>query len=191
MRFAMNKNYERILATHGVEAFCPNCYSPVIAKCGEINIHHWSHLSNKDCDDWYEPESEWHREWKDYFPLENQEVIMGNHRADIKFNGLVIELQNSTISSVEIQERERFYKNMIWIVNGESFVQNFEIYESMDFETFKWKHARKCWNVAKMPVYIDMGNNLLFRIKKMYNCRPCRGWGITTGKGHLLEKFNA
>jgi competence CoiA-like predicted nuclease len=91
-----------------------------MSKCGSINIWHWAHVTTVDCDAWGEPESEWHLNWKRGLPLDWIEVVMEDddckHRADIRLpTGLVIELQHSPISVEEIQKREAFYQNMIWI----------------------------------------------------------------------------
>mgnify|MGYP000669292942 CR=1 FL=1 len=61
-----------------------------------------------ECDSWKENETEWHREWKGIFPIDWQEVIINKndqiHRADIKTpNGLVVEFQNSSISSTDVK----------------------------------------------------------------------------------------
>ncbi len=50
MKFAFF-NDERIEATKGAKGICPSCGSELIAKCGEIVIHHWSH--KKKCDDYW------------------------------------------------------------------------------------------------------------------------------------------
>jgi len=49
MRFAL-LNDKRIEATKGAKGVCPCCGSELVAKCGEIKVHHWSH--KKKCDDW-------------------------------------------------------------------------------------------------------------------------------------------
>lgn len=47
------------------------------------------------------------------------------HIADIKNSrGLVIELQNSSISQEEANSREKFYQNMLWVVNAKKFWKN-------------------------------------------------------------------
>jgi len=82
-------------------------------------VAHWAHLSACDCDPWSEPESEWHRAWKEMVPPEQREVTMGPHRADIRLaSGKVIELQHSPISPSVIAEREEFYGNMAWLFDG-------------------------------------------------------------------------
>lgn len=122
----------------GAVGLCEVCGNEVIAKCGVIKIHHWAHKSLIECDSWWENETIWHRNWKNLFPIEWQEVthkdvITGEiHRADIKtdFN-LIIELQNSPISIDEQVSRETFYENMIWIINGEKFKKNFYILDKL------------------------------------------------------------
>ena len=93
---------------------------------------YWRHKV-KECDNWYEPTTQWHLDWQDNFPKENQEVNLLDietgikHRADICLNnGLVIEIQNSPIRIDEIIQRENFYgKNkMIWIINGDSLAKH-------------------------------------------------------------------
>lgn len=117
---------------------CQCCDKPTIAKCGSRMIHHWAHKSLVDCDNWWETETKWHRDWKNLFPVDWQEIthidqITGEiHRADVKTNyGLVIELQNSPISYEEQISREEFYKEMIWIINGEKFKNNFHILDKL------------------------------------------------------------
>jgi len=107
-------------AFKGAKGFkCPYCGADVIPKCGQEVIHHWAHASTEDCDTWSEGETDWHLNWKAYFPESWQEVTMGEnneHRADIKRpDGLVIEVQHSPITSTDAEEREVFYKNVIWI----------------------------------------------------------------------------
>jgi len=72
---------------------------------------------------------------------------------------LVIELQNSAISLAEIQARERFYGNMVWIVNAGRFAQRFFLLRRMGPEllAFKWKHLKPSWRFARKPVYLDFG----------------------------------
>ena len=60
MLYAMSEAGEKILPTKHDHAYCPFCNGIVIAKCGEIMSHHWAHKSLKECDDWYEPETDWH-----------------------------------------------------------------------------------------------------------------------------------
>ncbi|TDW52091.1 competence protein CoiA-like protein [Flavobacterium sp. 270] len=116
-------------AYSGQRAVCDFCKKEVIGKCGEIYIWHWQHVHNADCDLWKEGETEWHRVWKNKFPVDWQETIIEKnnekHIADIFTpNGIVIEFQNSMISSSTIVEREKFYEKMIWVINAQTFKDN-------------------------------------------------------------------
>lgn len=133
MRYAQYNN-SRIEPQKGIKgAVCPVCGAPVDPKCGEIKIHHWAHKSGANCDPWWESETEWHRKWKDCFPSEWQEFIMHDeatgekHVADVRSEaGLVIEFQHSSIKEEERTSREKFYKNMLWVVDSKEKYDNFK-----------------------------------------------------------------
>ena len=96
-------------------------------------MHHWAHNASRNCDPWWENETAWHREWKSHFPEECREVSHTApdgeiHRADIKTpTGIVIEVQHSTMTDRERESREKFYENLVWIVDGRSFRRNFYV----------------------------------------------------------------
>jgi competence protein CoiA len=124
MKFALIDNI-RTEATKGSKGTCPSCGSELIAKCGSLKIHHWAHKAILTCDPWWESETEWHRKWKSNFPDKWQEVIMHDeqtsekHIADVRTDhGLVIEFQHSAIKTEERIYREKFYTNIVWIVDG-------------------------------------------------------------------------
>jgi len=112
-------------ARKGLSGLCPNCGSPMISKCGDKKIHHWSHKGRLECDPWWENETQWHRDWKGHFPLEWQEVIHRDevtgekHIADVKTDqGWVLEFQHSFLKAEERKARNEFYKRITWIVDG-------------------------------------------------------------------------
>ena len=75
MIFGLDKiTRERIQPSKGASAVCQCCGSELVPKCGKVRIHHWAHKSESTCDHWWEHETEWHRDWKNEFPLEWQEV---------------------------------------------------------------------------------------------------------------------
>jgi hypothetical protein len=129
MQYANSLNGLKILATPEVQgATCPACGANVRAKCGNLNVWHWAHINTEDCDTWSEPEGEWHLGWKEVFPQDWREVVIGEHRADIRtIGGLVIELQHSSITPEVIAEREHFYENMIWIFDATEYVERCEV----------------------------------------------------------------
>ncbi|RWG23632.1 MAG: competence protein [Mesorhizobium sp.] len=123
MRFALVDNL-RCEASPGLIGCCPGCSKPTIAKCGTQKVWHWAHRGKRNCDPWWEPETPWHRSWKDQFPSGWQEVIRRDeagekHIADVSTeNGLVIEFQHSHLPSKERAAREAFHRNMVWVVDG-------------------------------------------------------------------------
>jgi len=132
MKFAL-LNDNRIEASIGAKGICPGCSSELIAKCGEIKINHWAHKKTRNCDPWWEPETEWHRTWKNNFPVEWQENYFldehtgEKHIADIKTtDGLVIEFQHSAIHPQERISREKFYKKMVWVADSTRLKYDFK-----------------------------------------------------------------
>lgn len=123
MKYAL-VNGESQEAQPGLKGVCSGCESVVIAKCGPQKINHWSHHKLRDCDTWWENETQWHRDWKSQFPKEHQEVVHRSstgeiHRADVKTDkGWVLEFQYSAINSSERKIRSEFYGKIVWIVNG-------------------------------------------------------------------------
>jgi hypothetical protein len=130
-------NNDRVEAFSGGRGLCPICGSEMIAKCGPRILHHWAHYRPKGCDPWWENETPWHRDWKNLFPMECREVSHiahdGEiHRADIKTpTGIVIEVQHSSMTDAERTSREEFYGNLVWVVDGSGFRQNFDIYHEL------------------------------------------------------------
>ena len=140
--------------------FCSICGEQLIPKCGEIKIWHWSHKSNNECDSWYEPESKWHIDWKNEFPPEQQEVIIGKHRADIRTRTRkIIELQNSPINPKEITERENFYGDMIWLLNGYTLGKNI----SFNKTNLRWNWMPGIIYASSKPIFVDF-NSFIIRI---------------------------
>jgi competence protein CoiA len=123
MRFALVGG-QRVEAYASGRGFCPFCSGEVFAKCGTRRVFHWAHQEIRDCDSWAE-ESDWHLAWKSKFPAEYQEFIQRDaqtgekHIADVRTRlGLVIEFQRSPLDPQERAKRERFYGNMMWVVDG-------------------------------------------------------------------------
>ena len=115
---------QRQEAQPGLSGICQACDGPMVARCGEVRVRHWAHRIGNECDHWWEPETEWHRRWKDQFPADWQEVVHvdgpgDRHIADVKTDrGWVLEFQHSPIRRDERESREAFYEKMIWIVDA-------------------------------------------------------------------------
>lgn len=123
MKFAL-VNGNKIEALKGAKGICPSCGSELIAKCGEVKINHWAHKGILNCDIWWENETEWHRQWKNLFPKEWQELVHFDekgekHIADVKTkNGWVLEFQHSYILPEERNSRNAFYSKLVWVIDG-------------------------------------------------------------------------
>lgn len=155
MFYAVDSKGIRIPAQRNVQAFCPACLEPVVARCGEIMPWHWAHRQREECDPWFEPETAWHLGWKALAPPERTEVAMGPHRADIVgCDDTVIELQHSSISPEEIREREAFYPRMIWLLDGSTFQGNFRVARLDEGWQFHWVHARPSWLATRRYVFV-------------------------------------
>jgi competence protein CoiA len=157
MQFS-NIEGKRVEAFTGGRGKCPICGGPTIAKCGSRVLHHWAHLSNKNCDPWWENETEWHRNWKSLFPAECREIgyIAHDgevHRADVVTpTGITLEFQHSAMSDAERLSREIFYQNLVWVIDGRSFRNNFHVFHALpdpiskladDLVWFKAKYQNK------------------------------------------------
>lgn len=159
----------------GEIGFCIGCGGKMIAKCGNLKLHHWAHSVVTKCDSWWETETEWHREWKNNFSAEFREVSFYDefsqeyHRADIHTaSGLTIEFQNSPLSVEELFSRERFYNQLIWVVNGlkfKGFTKDVHIPNPtssllVDYEFVNSQHLQF---VRKNEVLKDRGNDVSAR----------------------------
>lgn len=164
---------------------CDYCQEEVVARCGRIKAWHWAHKSSTQCDPWWETESQWHRSWKERFPTEWQEVVHTDettgerHIADIKTDsGLVIEFQRSRIDMVEQRSREDFYRNMIWVVDGDRGSLDPDYFRMglsrdpiqlnpLGYAVQWWgpSHLLRNWSEASAPVFLDFGDGNLWRFE--------------------------
>lgn len=211
MLFA-NVNGEKVEAKPKTTGICPLCERIVFSKCGEINVWHWAHQKDESCDSWYEPETEWHKNWKLVFGKEHCEIVISKegvrHIADIQTKeNVIIELQNSPIQKPIIRRREVFYgERMIWVINGKPFKDNFRYHRSRSVQldedeeyyqrynplaskhtetrkdefNFSWSWCRRSWTDVQRHVFIDFGDENLFRVEE--------GMGTSSGKGKLIRK---
>lgn len=172
MRFALVNNV-RGEASPGLLGCCPGCTQPMIAKCGTQKVWHWAHHGKRNCDSWWEPETPWHRSWKDEFPSGWQEVIRRDeagekHIADVSTeHGLVIEFQHSHLPTKEMASREAFHRNMVWVVDGTRlkkdhprFLQGQRVCRPTSWKgLFITSSPEECfpfaWLNCTMPVFFD------------------------------------
>lgn len=127
-RYALDELNQNIEPIKGKHAWCKLCGLEVLSVIPEKRAKHWRHKAKEGCDPWWENITEWHLSWQNSFPEECREIICQDpvtqekHRADIiTKNGMVIEVQHSSINVDERQAREKYYLSiygkMIWIVH--------------------------------------------------------------------------
>lgn len=198
MRFAILDG-NKIEASKGVKGFCQSCGAEMIAKCGEFKINHWAHKNIRQCDSWWETETEWHREWKGHFPIDWQEIIQFDsstnekHIADVRTDtGLIIEFQHSHIDPKERTFREKFYKNMVWVVDGtrlkrdyprflkgkKNSFENIIFYETENPKIFRVDFLDWCfpiaWLESSVPVIFDFrGDGSIYDSEGLRNTLYC------------------
>lgn len=193
MLYAINMFGEKILPSPNQNAICPCCNGKVISKCGKIIAWHWAHAVGSDCDDQYEADDNWSIEWKKRFSIEKCEMVINGRRADFKTdNDEVIRLQKRTLSPAEIRDIENHFGDMIWIFKVDDAIHNLDFRRKDNYFTFRWKHPKKTIAYTSRPTFLDVGDDMLFILKKMYQGTPYGGWGyfITIEKFLKINKFN-
>lgn len=171
-------NKDIVDAVSGERGICPLCGADMVAKVGEVRVPHWSHVGKRVCDDWYQPKGPWHLYWQNKFPKDWQEVVVlrgcEKHIADIKTSyDAVVEVQWSPITPEEINERENFYKNMLWIVGMNRIDSDRRVklcinegISPLDIEGFRIRkiyyasrlnEAQYKWFECSRPVFLDFG----------------------------------
>ena len=201
-------NGQRSEPSPQVRASCAYCGREMISKCGRVKIWHWAHKRKESCDPWWESETEWHRNWKNQFPVDWQEIVHTDqttgekHVADVKTPfGLVIEFQHSPIELRELESREAFYENLIWVVDGDrgsADPQNFNMglsttepasFEPLAYSFGWWSRSRLLhnWAEATSHVYLDFGEEeLLWRLAH-FDADANGGVAIPTTREWLVD----
>lgn len=175
MKYALVEN-TRTEPAKGAAGRCPACGSEVIARCGDVRVHHWAHKGNRNCDFWWESETPWHREWKGQFPSTWQEVVHHDnasgekHIADVKTaEDWVIEFQHSYLQPEERRAREAFYPKLVWIVDGLRRKRDVAQFETALNDNallctnpliLRVHYPKECrllveWQYGKVPVFFD------------------------------------
>lgn len=156
-----------------LEATCPVCERAMVARCGTVRVHHWAHRSKRVCDTWWEPETEWHRTWKNYFPADWQEIIGHDaagekHIADVRTPaGITLEFQYSHLKPEERAAREAFHTKLAWVVSGSRLQRDYPRFANgkRDFFQTRYQGVYACflpedifpkeWVNSSVPVFFD------------------------------------
>lgn len=135
MFFANDSTGKRVFANDAVAApldsySCPVCGGAVRLRRGDIKVPHFAHVDREDCDSFTADMSEWHLAWQGRFPEECREVVLRaggeSHRADVLYNGVVIEFQHSPLDGAEFWARNEFYtkaaRHLVWVFDMRDYV---------------------------------------------------------------------
>lgn len=178
----------------GERGTCPGCHEDVVGKCGDLITWHWSHLARTDCDSWYEPMTDWHRDWQAAAPLYRREVPFGPHRADVvTCDGRIYEIQHSALSAEDLRDREEFYRgDLVWIWDAREAYADARIEVRLERERgyvgeridrravkFHWPQSRRSVGLCQQTVLLDLGRWVL----GVDRHNDTMSWGI----GHLWE----
>ncbi|EHA15554.1 hypothetical protein HAL1_09847 [Halomonas sp. HAL1] len=89
------------------------------------------------------------------------------HRADVKTpTGIVIEIQHSAMTDAERISREEFYQNLVWIIDGTVFQDNFDIYHMLPdpnselAQDLVWSKAKRHMNGANAGLFFRLSEAL-------------------------------
>lgn len=200
MQFALVDG-ERVEAFPGGRGTCEICGNNALAKCGPRIMHHWAHAGRRDCDPWWENETEWHRAWKSHFPESCREVAYRDssgevHRADIVTpTGIVIEVQHSAMTDAERESREGFYKNLVWVIDGRGFRDNFYLCHMLPAPTSAIA-ADLVWSPAAHRME-GANAGIFFRLSEMRRDNPgreitkaTRGFGWLHGIHRIKDQID-
>jgi competence protein CoiA len=197
MHFALVDN-ERTAPSPGLTGSCPACGGATIAKCGDQRIHHWAHSKKTACDSWREPETPWHRTWKNRFPARWQEFIRWDHNgekhiADVRTErGLTIEFQHSHLRPEERAARENFYGDILWIVDGSRLARDLPrfldgirtlrpfLQKGLYIAPFPDEMFPRSWLNCTVPVFFDFENTTDLTEKAMHV--RCPLWCLLPGR---------
>lgn len=185
----------RVEARPGLVGFCPSCDGDVTAKCGHIVIWHWAHRASQDCDAWTEPETIWHRSWKQRFPIGSREVVIGNHRADVSTPFGVLEVQHSGLSVDDIRSRERHYVRMCWLWDARDAYAEGRIelrrkpQRAPNWRSFRWKQPRKSIAACNRPSFLHLADGMVLALGKLFPAAPAGGWGHLLAEPDVVRMF--
>ncbi len=193
MYIAFDNNFNRVhikdCTTRG-KYFCPYCQNPLIVRKGDIRRHHFAHAKSAKCTDTWSVDrlaniSDWHKEWQDRFPIDNQEIRLTlgeiTHRADVMIRRTVIEFQHSQLTSIKFSQRNAFYAGLghkvIWIFDYRELFANGKFAALLNNNTethYSWKNPKHTFDsftdvdsLDDVKLYFQITDGQLLRITKI------------------------
>ena len=93
MFVALNKDKRRVHISSALDNekyYCPICGEELRTRQGTTNAHHFAHKNNSNClerDGWHYDMSDWHYDWQNQFPVDNQEIVFTkNNKTHVNVN---------------------------------------------------------------------------------------------------------
>jgi len=164
MIVALDKDFNRIHIENAVakqECYCPSCGERLFQRKGQLRRHHFAHMPGHVCTDTWASQydmSDWHYEWQNSFPKQNQEVLLQlgetKHRADVLIGRTVTEFQHTNMSAKTFSDRNAFYFNLgykvIWVFDLLEQYASGQLSCDEDRKTFHWVKPRKTFNLFEI-----------------------------------------
>ena len=191
MIVAIDKDFNRIHIEDAVakqECYCPYCGERLFQKKGELRRHHFSHMPKSVCkDSWADSYdmSDWHYDWQNSVPKDNQEVLLAldeiKHRADVLIGRTVTEFQRSNMSSKAFSDRNNFYFNLgykvIWVFDFQEQYNSGRLRCDADKKTFHWTKPRNTFNLyeiltGQVELFFQLTNEQDGTLVKVGNISP-------------------
>ena len=161
MIVALDKDFNRIHIENAVakqECYCPSCGARLFQRKGQLRRHHFAHMPGHVCTDTWASQydmSDWHYEWQNSFPKQNQEVLLQlgetKHRADVLIGRAVTEFQHANMSAKTFSDRNTFYFNLgykvIWVFDLLEQYASGQLSCDKDKKTFHWVKPRNTFNL--------------------------------------------
>lgn len=191
MIVAIDKDFNRIHIEDAVakqECYCPYCGERLFQRKGKIRRHHFSHMPKSICKDTWAGSydmSDWHYDWQNSVPKDNQEVLLAlgeiKHRADVLIGRTVTEFQRSDLSSKVFSDRNNFYFNLgykvIWVFDFQEQFASGRLRCDEDRKTFHWTKPRNTFNLyeiltGQVELFFQIGGEKENCLVKIGNISP-------------------
>lgn len=191
MIVAIDKDFNRIHIEDAVvkqECYCPYCGERLSQKRYTDRRSHFAHYPKSICKDTWAGSydmSDWHYDWQNSFPKDNQEVmlVLGDikHRADVLIGRTVTEFQRSNISSKSFSDRNNFYFNLgykvIWVFDFREQFTSGRLRCEADRKTFHWTKPRNTFNLyeiltGQVELFFQLKNEGDNSLVKVANVSP-------------------
>jgi hypothetical protein len=114
------------------------------------------------------------------------EVAIGPHRADIVGNkNTVVELQHSPICPEDIEARETYYGNMVWLFDATTRFTSVDLGGRSFFSLGKTKHLELCTK----PVFFDFGFSVV-QVRKFTDAiTMVSGYGSDRSREWFVDNY--